>query len=115
MLLDLERSLLEPVSLKELGRFLTTLQQTELGDVALIGWMGNKTGGRSVSLFDTLGLRVRRSSWRQEVADGGSVGPTGEDVDAVTFGDSLHHQVGCAGVGHLAPLQSLFQDLLLGM
>lgn len=34
---DLERSLLELVSLKELRRFLTTLQQTDLHDLTLIG------------------------------------------------------------------------------
>ncbi len=35
------------------------------------------------------------------------VGPTGEDVDAFSFRNSLHHQVCGARVGHLAPLQSL--------
>lgn len=40
---------------------------------------------------------------------------TGEDVDALAFGNALHHQVGGCGVGHLAPLQHLFQDLLLGV
>ena len=42
-------------------------------------------------------------------------GQTGEDVDAVSFRNSLHHQVGGARVGHLAPLQGLFQDFLFGM
>lgn len=118
VLLDLERSFLEPISLKELGRFLTTLQQTDLRDVTLIGWTGIKNGQTEYgSLFDTLGLRVWWSTRRhaERSRDGGSVGPTGQDVDAVSFRDSLHHQVGCARVGHLAPLQSLLQDLLFGV
>ncbi len=41
---DLERSLLEPVSLKKLRRFLTTLQQTDLHDLTLIGCADRQAG-----------------------------------------------------------------------
>ena len=40
---------------------------------------------------------------------------TCQDVDALSFRDPLDHEVGGAGVGHLAPLQGLFQNLLLGV
>lgn len=60
MVCDLERSLLELVSLKKLRRFLTTPQQTDLHDLALIGWTERQSQSRGLlSLSYKLVSRLR--------------------------------------------------------
>lgn len=57
MVYDLERPFLELVALKELWRFFSTPQETDLHDLTLIGWTQKR--GRTKDMGRTWGERDR--------------------------------------------------------